>query len=252
MTCCAIGLALTPFIASARDASIQHRSSTGFQCNRWNDSGECADWSYYYYKMRSTPVYRGSAAYKRSMFLVPVRSAPATFSRVLRTNCANPTADCTGRVTVRVRATPNAVSIGELLTYILYVRNDDSQIRTVNIRAYPDENTAFDSATYGGYADGDLIRWDGLRVPARSSRSFIMRVLVRSNAPTGAPIRLTVRADQSIDTSSVRVLDAGYYSNAIRVLDDGIYVHYNRYTGTRPLRSQPIYYHDRYGDVRVR
>ena len=152
----------------------------------------------------------------------------------------------------RARGMPNPVALGELLTYTLYVRNDDSQIRSVDVRAYIDENTTFDSATYGGYRDGEVIRWDALRIPARSSRSFTMRVRVRSSAPTGVPIKLTVRADQSIDAASVNVIDPGYYDNALRVLDDGMYVNYTWYGGTRRLQVQPVYYRDRYGNVMVR
>ncbi len=244
---CIIGLAL-PSLAAARDASIQYRSSPGFQCNRWNASNECADWSYYDYgyNMNSAPVYRGSTLYRRNISVTPVRQQQTGM------RCGNATIDCTGSVSVRVRGMPNPVSLGELLTYTLYVRNDDSQIRSVEVRAYIDENTDFDSATYGGYQDGEVIRWDALRIPARSSRSFTMRVRVRSHASTGTPLKLTVRADQSIDTASVNVLDAGYYSNAYRVLDDGTYVNYNRYSGERRLQVQPIYYRDRYGNVMVR
>jgi len=152
---------------------------------------------------------------------------------------------------VRVRATPNPVPLGALLTYTLYVRNADSQVRTVNVRAYPDENVVFENATYGGFADGDLIRWDALRIPAWSSRSFTMRVRVRSNAPIGSPIALTVQAGSSVDRTSVAVLDAGYYGNVIRVLDNGMYVYENRY-GTRAFPPQPIYYRDPFRTVRRR
>lgn len=252
MVFCVIGLVLFPSLVFAKDASASFSNSPGFRCNRWNGAGECADWSYYDYYYKHTPVYRGAMQYKRNTYVVPVRGAPSKFSRGLRSICSNPTADCTGRVTARVRATPNPVTIGGRLAYTVYVRNDDSQIRTVNVRAYLDENVELDNVTYGGYLDGDLIRWDALRIPALSSRSLTLNVVVRSSAPTGTPVRLTVRADNSIDTSSVKVLDEGYYSNAIRVLDDGIYVYYNHYTGTRLLRSQPVYYHDQFGNVRVR
>ena len=248
---CIIGLVF-PSLASARDAFVHVQSSPGYRCNRWNSAGECADWSYYDYETRTAPVYRGSMVYRRQTSVLPIRYAPATYIRRTVSPCYDPTVDCTGRVTVRVRATPSAVPLGELLTYTLYIRNDDSQIRTVSVRAYLDENVDFDAASYGGYEDGNVIRWDTLRIPALSSRSFTMRVRVRSNAPTGSPIQLTVRTEGSIDRTSVNVVDAGYYSNALRILEDGNYIYYNHYTGTRVFPSEPVYYRDEYGGIRSR
>lgn len=241
---CTIGFILWPSSSFARDASVLYRNSPGFQCHRWNDAGECADWSTfnYGYTLRSTPVYRGNALYWRDTSLIPVR--PSTMMR-----CNNSRVDCTGHVTVRVRAMPNPVLLGNLLTYTLYVRNADSQVRTVNVRAYLDENVDLDSATYGGFADGNLVRWDGLKIPAWSSRSFTMRVRVRSHTSFGTPIALTVQAGSSVDRTSVAVLDAGYYRSAIRVLDDGVFVYENRY-GTRAFPWQPIFYRDPFWTVR--
>ncbi|NOS67501.1 MAG: hypothetical protein HOO67_04025 [Candidatus Peribacteraceae bacterium] len=249
-----------PGVASAYGSSVSYRNAPGFVCHRWGTSGQCADWSYYevpppaygglrYTENPNQAYYRYYKSVKTTPYVQTTTPARAVYSG---TRCTDPTVDCTGRVSVRASANTNPAVLGDLLTYTIYVRNDDSQNRTVNVRAYVDRNVGFESATYGGYSDGDVIRWDALRIPARSSRSFTLRVRVHSNAPTGSALQLKVQAGNSVDSVSVNVYDSGYYQNSIRVNDDGIRVRYNQYTGDRELRSLPTYYHDEFGNVHTR
>ena len=176
---------LLPSVAVGRDASLPYRSMPGFQCHQWNWMGECSDWSYFDYRT-APPAYGGTTAFPT----YPVY------------RCLNPTVDCTGSVTVRGSASPNPVALGQLLTYTLYIRNDDSQARTINVRAYLDTNSAsFESSTFGGFSDGNMVRWDSQRIPARMSRTIILRVRIRNDARVTEPSILRIQAGNSSDAA---------------------------------------------------
>ncbi|MSR87322.1 DUF11 domain-containing protein [Candidatus Peribacteria bacterium] len=233
-----IGGTAIPFSVSAVDASLPYRKYPGFQCHQWNRLGECSDWSYFEpsFNAKTPPPAYGAAILNR-----PVNP---TY------RCQNPTVDCTGSVSVRGSASPGVASRGEILTYNIYLRNDDSQNRTVSVRAYMDGNVGFVNATYGGYSDGTMVRWDNQSIPARMSRTMILRVRVRGDASTGKPIVLRIQSDRSSDSVSTNVMESTYYnSNAIRFTDDGVYVrsgHPPRYIRTDFYNSQTKYYPPEY------
>jgi hypothetical protein len=212
-------LALAAFLSCsgnvfARDASVPYRNLPGFACHRWNSLGECSDFSYF--DQKTAPVTRPS--------LYPTGSSPRT---AVRYGCSGPTVDCTGSVSVRATASKNTVIRGEQFTYTLYVRNDDSQYRNVTLRAYLNDNVRFESATFGGFTDGNTIRWDTQRMAPGTSRTILLRVRVQANASTGFPVEMRVVADRSADVVTTTVLDgAEWNSNAIRIRSDGVYVQY--------------------------
>jgi hypothetical protein len=260
MTLALIAGATFPVLASAKDASLPYRRVAGFTCHNWNAQRECVDWSVY---ATPPPAYGGWAVtetpeeafyrYYMNQKKSSVRPSTSNVQRsVIRSRCNNPTVDCTGRVSVRARATPLPAVLGKPITYSMYVRNDDSQIRSVNVRAYLDDEVRFDVANYGGYEDGDIVRWDAIRIPAYGSRTLSMRGIVQSNAPLGTPLQFKVQAGNSVDSVAVDVADGWMYENAIRVDDDGITVRYNQYSGRRYLDQQPTIYHDEFGRTRYR
>lgn len=234
------GMLVMPVGAFARDASLPYRIMPGFQCHQWNWMGECSDWSYFQPTRTAPPAYGGTSSV-RPMF--PVY------------RCNSPTVDCTGSISVRGSASPNPVARGDLLTYTIYIRNDDSQNRTVNVRAYLDANAvAFQNATFGGYSDGTTIRWDSQIIPARMSRTIILRVRVRTDARLTEPILLRLQADRGSDSVSVNLIDReGIYDNTMRFTDDGVYVRSGHPPRYRRLdQYTPQYYYDNTGNLHYR
>ena len=134
--------------------------------------------------------------------------------------CNNPLKDCTGTVSVRITALPKIVAREEILTYTLYVRNDDSQTRTVDLRAYLDPNVTFENSTYGGYQSSTSVRWDALKIARQSSRTVVLRVRVRGDA-SGTEISLQAKVGSTVDTVTTKLSDTRYGTNGIRVNDDG-------------------------------
>ncbi len=239
--------------AFARDASLPYRNYPGFQCHQWNRSGECSDWSYFDEKMIAPTRY--VLPYSRPTSVQNTYVAPRTSAWPATTRCGLPTEDCTGAISVRVTANPNPVPRSELLTYSIYVRNDDSQMRTYTVRAYLDDIVGFESATYGGYSDGKVIRWDAQRLAPKTSRSMILRVRVRENASLNLPVLLRVQADRSTDSVSVAVADSDewYFDNAVKYTDSGVYAPYGHPRRYRKVdQYQPRYFYDSAGNLHYR
>lgn len=163
--------------------------------------------------------------------------------------CQNPTVDCTGSVTIRGTGSPNPARRGGVLTYRLYVRNDDSQNRTVNVKAYIDPNAVvFQDATFAGYSDKTAIRWNSQSIPARSSRTLVLRVRVRSDATLTKPILLRIQTDRSSDVVSVDTDDSNrFYDNAIQYDTRGYVAPTGRSPRIRRATHNTMFYYDENG-----
>ncbi len=217
--------------AFAYDASLPFRSYPGFVCHAWNARGECSDYSYIDYRNAADPDYRN--VYVAPTYRQPVRYAQPVirqpWSATVNGNmygyryACTPTTDCTGEVTVRVSSSPTTVAPRGLITYNVYLRNNDSQTRTVDLRAYLDSDTVFESATFGGYSDGKNVRWNTMQMPPMSSRTVQVNAYVRGNIPVGRTLAFQAHAGSSLDSMTTRVLASGFGSNAIEYREDGIY-----------------------------
>ena len=160
----------------------------GYECHRQNRYGVCTDES----------TYDLQGGLPGSYF---VRTSPS----LLR--CQSPMLDCTGRVSVRVRSVPTSVRRGALITYTIYLRNDDSQTRTVYVRAFLDAMSSFQSASAGHMVDNRLVRWDAIRMEPWTSKMMILRARAEHNAPYGTELRMTVQAGNAADVVVTAVED---------------------------------------------
>lgn len=158
----------------------------GYRCHRWNRYGECTDES----------MYDLGRALPGSLFI-------GTTPSLLR--CQSPTLDCTGRVSVRTRSVPTIVRRGGIITYTIYLRNDDSQTRTVHVRAFLDQNSELQSASAGYVADGRLVRWNALRMEPWASKMLVLRARVAVSAPYESELRMIVQAGNSADSTVTAV-----------------------------------------------
>ncbi len=106
-------------------------------------------------------------------------------------------------VTVRVTASDDDVDENDLLTYSIYVRNDDSRDQRVDVRGFLDSDTSFYSISDGGRRDGDEVEWDNILVGRRSSRTLAVTVRVDNGVDDGDT--LTFRAEAGDDEDEVDV-----------------------------------------------
>lgn len=156
-----------------------------------------------------------------------------------------------GAVSIRGRATPDPVERNDVLTYTLYIRNDDVRLRFVDVWAMLDPDTSFESATFGGYSNGTLVRWDDLAIEPGLSRTLMLHVRVRPRAPLAGELRLTVQAESSVDTVTAGVINEFADRPAFRfTANNGVYTPY----GVPVYRPENYTGFDigRYPDQRIR
>lgn len=214
-----LGIAM-PVAVSAADQSLPYRNFPGFQCHNWNSIGECVDFSYDDYGR--APSAAGT--------LVPRGSVPSSFGSNLCVSCAR-------GVSVRVRAT-NSVIRGGHVNYSVYIRNDDTIAHSIPVRVYLDPQTTYVSGSLGGRTDGTMIRWDDVRIGARSSITLAIRVSVNPSASVNSQIVMTAQAAWSSDSAITKVDDLPYTGNTLRVIGDNVIV--------RTVRRPGIYQNAQY------
>ncbi len=160
----------------------------GFQCNNWNWKNECTDFSY----LDPRPAYTQSiGGYQTTVpspqyFYHPVYTFPSTgyyngynYGNTYRCQSSS---DCTGTVSVRVRGIPTVAVRGDQIIYTIYLRNDDSQYRTATVSAIIDPDLTIISASTGGYGQGNIVRWNSLRVAPGQSDTLTVTVRINANA----------------------------------------------------------------------
>lgn len=99
---------------------------------------------------------------------------------------------------IGVSMTDNRVTaeVGQLLTYVVTVRNNSTLVGTdVNIDASLPIYAEFVSATEGGRWDGTNVRWLLMQVAPEGERRITYTVRVRSDAPAGNVLTASVTAD---------------------------------------------------------
>ncbi len=172
-----IGLSSVASVA-AKDLSLPYRNYPGFTCNRWNAQGECSDFSYYD-NATSGNYYNGSNYYG---------STYPYYGSVVPTTGYYPYGGCTGGlygcaqgITVRVTGAPSTVFQNDLLTYSIYIRNDDGGDRTIDVRAFVDPQTIFHSASENGRSLSlNEVQWTRLFVRRNSSKTLSLTVRVQN------------------------------------------------------------------------
>lgn len=228
---------LMPLPALASDRSAPYRSYPGFFCRQWNSWNECTSWTYFDARSTTNRTYDGTWVTRST---APVR-------------CTNARRDCTGSISVHVSAA-GSVRRGDVLTYDIFLRNNDSQWRTVDLRAFLDRHSSFQSASGDARLDGATVRWANQSLAPRSGRSITLTVRVRPNVARSNPVLLRVLADGKSDTVSTAVLDepSSYTADVLRI--DTRY--YDPYQGTAPYRRVDDrslqYYYDASGAIRYR
>ena len=111
-------------------------------------------------------------------------------------------------VTVRVTASDDEVEENDLLTYSIYVRNDDSRDQRVDVRGFLDGDTTYYSISDGGRrVNGDEVEWDNILVGRRSSRTLSVTVRVDDNVDDGDTLTFRAEAGDDEDDVSVDVDD---------------------------------------------
>lgn len=233
---------LIPLPALAADRSAPYRSYPGFFCRQWNSWNECTSWTYFDARSTTTRSYDGTWVTRST---APVR-------------CTNARRDCTGSVSVHVSAA-GSVRRGDVLTYDIFLRNNDSQWRTVDLRAFLDRHSEFQSASGDARLDGATVRWVNQSLAPRSGRSITLTVRVRPNVARSNPVLLRVLADGKSDTVSTAVLDEPFDDRYDRYRADLLRIdtrYYDPYQGTAPYRRVDDrslqYYYDANGAIRYR
>lgn len=206
ITCTAIVLGVVvASTAVAADVSLPYRNTSGFTGTVY---------------MYGTLNFSTTPNFPSVMTQTPVNTAPVAVK--------NP-------VSVRVSGWPRHVGPGDDVLYTIYVRNDGNREEIVEISAYLDDDTGFMSASMDGRKVNDgMIRWQRMRMPARSSRNLTLQVRVKSNTASG-DIRLLVQAGQSSDSAVTTVTD-GYQGSTYYFQEDS-----NRYpAGALPYRDRSV------------
>lgn len=146
-------------------------------------------------------------------------------------------------VSVRGSATPLVATRGTAITYSIYVRNDNRQAQSVNLRAYLDTRAVWiESMTAGGYSDGSSVRWDNLTLGGNTSRTYQLIARVQDNAPLNEPILLHLQAGASSDTVTVNVIQSdNFYGNDRRYSRQVVRPSYDYNRSYRP----PVYRYER-------
>lgn len=205
----AIGLSLLAAApgAGAADVSLQYRNHSGFVCHHYNNRGECTDFSYFdsrsssnYYNNYNNDYYYSQPIYRTNDYYYP-----PTTSRTTSNRCTGRA--CYGDVTVSVTASPDPVEEDDIITYRIYVRNDDSSARLVDVVAFLDD----DMVAYDGSSDrGRLLRRDevewNISMSPRSSKTLTLRVRA-DDVNDGDEISLRVEAEDDSDDVDVEVRD---------------------------------------------
>jgi uncharacterized membrane protein len=193
--------------AHAADPSAPYRNYPGFTCYKWNQNKECVDFTYYNTNVSSS-YYSSSSTYYQ----------PTT-----TTNNRN-------SVTVRITANETDVEPGDTVTYSIYLKNNGSSSRDLDVRAELDDDLDFRSASNDGDEDDNEVTWDNIRVSARGSKTLTMKARVNSRADDGDDLTASVEVlgtnaeddvDVTVDDDNNDDDDCYYYdSRGRRIYDE--------------------------------
>ncbi len=156
----------------AADPSAPYRNYPGFTCYKWNHNKECVDFTYYntgasssYYS--STPYYTPTPVSSRS------------------------------DVTVRIEASDDEFEPGDTVTYSIYLKNNGSTSRTVDVLAELDSDLTFRSASNDGEDDDEEVEWEDIRLSARGSKTLTLKARLDSSADDGDELTTSVEVTGS-------------------------------------------------------
>jgi uncharacterized repeat protein (TIGR01451 family) len=117
-------------------------------------------------------------------------------------------------ITATITDNRDAAQVGQLVTYIVKVKNDSSVVGTnVSVDASLPQYGEFVSATEGGWWDGSNVRWLILQIAPHDTRTLTYTVRVRSDAPLGSVLTASVAADGYTDRDKTTVGDTSIVSN---------------------------------------
>lgn len=237
--------------AYALDPSLPYRNQQGFQCFYWNAQGECLSFSYY---PGGTPIYDTYPTYTPSYtptYTTPVYT-PTYTAPIYTPTYAQPYIStpyyASNRLSITVSGSPKEVEDGDTINYSIYLRNDMTVSRKIDVRAFLDQDTTFVSASANGdeVRNDDEVEWTDVSVPARSSKTLTLKVRVASRVRDGDTLTLRVEADGQSDEEDTDVVLGSNSGNCY---------YYDSY-GTRRYdsscnnyrNSSSCYYYDRYGN----
>lgn len=101
-----------------------------------------------------------------------------------------------GAVTASITDNRNTAEIGQILTYVIKVKNDSDVVATqVAVDANMPTYGEFVSATEGGISDGNNVRWLIVQIAPHDVRTLSYSVRVRSDAPLDSILTAGAVAD---------------------------------------------------------
>jgi|GEM_PF-4708628 len=110
------------------------------------------------------------------------------------------------RLEVGIIDSPDPVSPGQSITYIIRIENNELIRKTFSMQAILDEDTEFMNSSYGGRLfSGNEVDWDRLTVLGDNVLTVYLTVRVRETAKSGDSLQLLVRAGNDKETESTRV-----------------------------------------------
>lgn len=98
---------------------------------------------------------------------------------------------------------------GDRIRYTIRIRNNTSSSITIDVVADLDNDLHFRSASDNGDDRNDEVRWDNVRIPARSTETLSLNVEVDDRVDDGDSLRIDVRADGERLSETIRVDDDG-------------------------------------------